>query len=124
MKKPANNGIFLCMIPGITTFGILILLFIIYGYAPFGNKTLATMDAHIQYLDFFMYLKNVLNGNDRITYTFGQTLGGCNIAVFSYYLSSPLNLLIVFFSKENLHVFFHLLIYANSVCQLSHFIFF
>lgn len=115
MKKPANNGIFLCMIPGITTFGILILLFIIYGYAPFGNKTLATMDAHIQYLDFFMYLKNVLNGNDRITYTFGQTLGGCNIAVFSYYLSSPLNLLIVFFSKENLHVFFHLLI----LCKLS-----
>lgn len=115
MKKQANKSIFFCMIPGVVTFGILILLFMVYQYAPFGNKTLATMDAHIQYLDFFMYLKNVLNGSDRIAYTFGQTLGGCNIAVFSYYLSSPLNLLVVFFSKENLHVFFHLLI----LCKLS-----
>ena len=117
MRTRKRNGkkIFFCTAPGIITAAILTFLLFWYQYAPFGNRTLAVIDAHIQYLDFFMYLKEVLSGNGRIAYTFGQTLRGCNVAVFSYYLASPLNLLIMFFSKENLHVFFHLLI----VCKLA-----
>lgn len=115
MRNLKGKKIIFFLLPGVITAGILILLFFVYGYAPFGNRTLAVMDAHIQYLDFFMYLKNVLSGDDRIAYTFGQTLGGCNVAVFSYYLASPFNLFVVFFDKENLHVFFHLLI----VCKLA-----
>lgn len=38
--------------------GILELIFLmVQGYAPFGNKSLAVMDADIQYLDFFRYLR-------------------------------------------------------------------
>ena len=89
---------------------ILMILFTIYHYAPFGNNSLATMDANIQYIDFFAYLKDVLAGKNNISYSFGKTLGGTNAAVFSYYLASPLNLLVIFFSKSNLHSFFDILV--------------
>lgn len=92
------------------TFAILLFLFITCGYAPFGNKSLATDDASIQYLDFYAYFKDVLAQKNSIFYTFGKTLGGTNIAVFSYYLSSPFMLLSIFFKKENLHSFFDILV--------------
>ena len=92
------------------TFLIIIAVYKIYGYAPFGNMSLAAMDANIQYLDFFAYFKDVLTGENSLLYTFGKTLGGSNIAVFSYYLSSPFSLLVIFFNKENLHTFFDLII--------------
>lgn len=82
----------------------------LYGYAPFGNNSLAVNDADIQYLDFFAYLKDVLAGRNNISYTFGKSLGGSNIALFSYYLASPLNLLVIFFKKTELHTFFDLLV--------------
>ena len=77
---------------------------------PFGTNTLAVMDADIQYLDFFSYFKDVLEGKASIEYSFSKQLGSTPIAVFSYYLSSPLNLLVYFFSKSQLHVFFSLLV--------------
>ena len=89
---------------------IMLISYKLYNYAPFGNNSLACMDATIQYLDFFAYLKDVLNGENSIAYTFGKTLGGNNIAVFTYYLSSPLNLLVLFFKKSQLHMFFNLLV--------------
>lgn len=92
------------------TFAVLLILFITCGYAPFGNKSLAVDDASIQYLDFYAYFKDVLAQKNSIFYTFGKTLGGTNIAVFSYYLSSPFMLLSVFFPKENLHSFFDILV--------------
>lgn len=99
---------------GLISFGIvsilLLSLFYLQGYAPFGENALTWEDANIQYLDFFAYLKDVLEGKNNISYTFGKSLGGTNIGVFSYYLASPLNFLVVFFKKENLHIFFHLLI--------------
>ena len=89
---------------------ILMLLFKLYDFAPFGNNHLAWADASIQYLDFFAYLKDVFSGKNNIFYTFGKTLGGNNIAVFSYYLSSPFNFLVVFFEKDQLINFFDILV--------------
>lgn len=98
---------------GIVSALVLLILMGLYrylSYAPFGNNSLATIDANIQYLDFFAYLKDVLNGRNDVAYSFSKNLGGTNLAVFSYYLASPLNLLVLFFSKEKLHCFFDLLV--------------
>lgn len=93
---------------GIFTFAVLMLLFLWKGLAPFGTKSLVVMDANIQYLDFFSYYKDVLSGDNSILYSFEKTLGGSCIAVFSYYLSSPFNLLLFFFQDSQLHSFFDL----------------
>lgn len=68
------------------------------------------MDANIQYIDFFSYLKDVISGKNSIAYSFGKTLGGSNVAVFSYYLSSPFNLLLLFFSNAELYTFFNVVV--------------
>lgn len=77
------------------------------GYIPFGSsKSFASMDAGIQYIDFYAYLKDVLAGKNSFSYTFSNMLGGGAFAIFSYYLSSPINLLVLFFNKGNLRAFF------------------
>lgn len=100
---------------------ILATLFVINGYAPFGADSLAADDARIQYLDFFLYLKDVLAGRNSISYTFSKLLGGTAIALFSYYLASPLNLLIVFFPKEQILSFFDLLVLLKAAMAAAAF---
>lgn len=50
---------------GLLTFALLCILFAVGSLAPFGSKSLAVMDADIQYLDFFSYFKDVLSGKTR-----------------------------------------------------------
>ena len=80
------------------SFGLTLLIMGIILYllkmVPFGNGTFASMDANIQYLDFFGYLKNIICGQDSIVYTYNSTLGNTGIGVFSYYLTSPFNIMI------------------------------
>ncbi len=89
--------------------GIMTILYIMYGYAPFGSNSLACSDANIQYLDFFAYFLDVLKGKNSLTQTFSSILGGNNIGVFGYYLASPFNLLVLLFDKPDLHAFFDIL---------------
>lgn len=66
---------------------------------------MASHDASVQYLDFYSYFKDVLSGKNNITYTFSKTLGGNNIGVFSYYLTSPFMLLCVFSKRHSFMLF-------------------
>ncbi|MEY8735950.1 YfhO family protein [Lactobacillus sp. AN1001] len=91
-------------------FLILSAILLMGGFAPFGNKSLAIMDASIQYLDFFAYWKDVLLGQNSATFTFSNLLGSGNWSQITYYLLSPFNLLVMFFSKENLNTFFDLVV--------------
>lgn len=100
----------LCIYSFSITFLLMLILFWHYGYAPFGGNSMASHDASVQYLDFYSYFKDVLSGKNNITYTFSKTLGGNNIGVFSYYLTSPFMLLCVFFKKTQLHAFFDVLV--------------
>ena len=106
-KKEKGRIIFLS---GLITLLIIFCIYALSGFAPFGTKTLAIMDANIQYIDFFSYLKDVISGKNSIAYSFGKTLGGSNVAVFSYYLSSPFNLLLLFFSNTELYTFFNIVV--------------
>lgn len=99
-----------CIGAAVLVFAVMMLLYGSLSFAPFGDKSLAWMDANIQYLDFFAYLKDILTGKNDVLYTFGKVLGGTNIAVFSYYLSSPFNLLVLLFEKSQLHSFLDLVI--------------
>lgn len=102
---------------------ILLVLFAVLRMAPFGDSTLAISDANIQYIDFFAWFHDVLHGKNNISYTFGKTLGGTNIAVYSYYLASPLNLFVYFFKKTQLQTFFDLMVLiklslASATCGI------
>ena len=102
----------------------MLILFCVKGYAPFGGKSLAWKDANIQYFDFYAYFRDVLHGKNSISYTFSKTLGGTNAAVFSYYLSSPLMLLILFFDNEHLSTFFDMLVTLRLMLAATTFLIF
>lgn len=92
-----------------TTFCIILITFALLGYAPFGDNSIAVGDASIQYLDFFAFLRRVLTGKESLLFTFTKGLGGSALALFAYYLASPLNLLLAFFEAGNVDIFLSLI---------------
>ena len=87
---------------------------------PFGNYTFATADGMIQYLDFYAYLQKVFLQGLSVTFSFDKGLGGNMWAVMTYYLFSPLNLLVVFFDTANLQLFYNLLVVIKlGLCGLT-----
>ena len=97
-----NRILFLCFALPIL---LLVSLFIVGGVYPFGTRSNLMWDMEIQYTDFFSYYKNVLSGKESLAYSFSKSLGGPMTAVWGYYLSSPFNLLAVFFKHSQLQLF-------------------
>lgn len=75
------------------------------GVYPFGTESFLTEDLKYQYIDFFTWYRSVLFGGQSLLYTFSISLGSDTWALFSYYLSSPFNLLVVFFDEQHLTEF-------------------
>ena len=72
-KKAGRCGISDCVAAFAMVFCILLTLFKVMGFAPFGMRSLAWTDADIQYLDFFSYLKDVLRGENSIFYSSAES---------------------------------------------------
>lgn len=109
-KDKIKDNLILFFVPFAIVGCVFLLFFMWQGYAPFGERSLAYFDANSQYLGFFSYYKDVLTGKNDILYTFSKDMGSSALVVFSYYLSSPFQLLTIFFSKENLITCFHLIV--------------
>ena len=110
MLTNRQKAIIYYLIPPLVTGLIMLIILYIGDYVPFGTNTMASIDADIQYLDFFAYFKDVLSGRNNISYTFSKTLGGTSAAVFSYYLSSPFSFLVALFDKKQLELFFDFIV--------------
>lgn len=74
------------------------------GYYPFvkDGQSLLMLDMQGQYIAFFRYYKGILDGDFDLLYTLGKASGGDMLSLFTYYLASPFNLILKFFSLEEL----------------------
>ncbi len=119
LKK--NYGYFLSfLIPLI----ILLLAFGIKGVTFWGPNSLVYSDMESQYLSFLSFLQNVLLEGKSLFYSFSNGLGGETLSIFTYYLNSPLNLLLLFFNKIDLNYFLmFLVLFKISLCGLTMFYF-
>lgn len=104
-NKKVLSYVFAFVIPCI----LMILLYIQGGIYPFGSKSLLTADLAGQYIAFFNALKNILDGSTNLFYSFSKTLGGNMYGLLTYYLMSPFNLLLIFFSKSSIPEFIFLI---------------
>jgi len=78
-----------------------VLMFAIYGYAPFGPSAIWISDLKVQYAPFLTLLRsNILEGNLN-SYSFQYGLGKNAWGIFAYYLSSPFNLLTLLFPASH-----------------------
>jgi len=75
---------------------------------PFGDGNVVMIDARIQYIDLFAWLQHVLRGEDSVLWSFYRGIGGNAWPIFTYYLSSPFNLLVLLFERAELYAFYHL----------------
>ncbi|WP_353989093.1 YfhO family protein [Pediococcus argentinicus] len=84
-------------------FLILILYFFSRQMFPFGNSSLLTVDMGQQYVEFFAYFRHaILHDPLSIWYSFSKGLGGEMTSTWSYYLMSPLNLVLLLFPRSTI----------------------
>ncbi len=88
--------------------GMLILM-IIAGCKPFGDKTFLYSDAWHQYYPFFLNYREALRSGDSILYNWNLGMGMDYLGLIAYYLASPLNLLSVIVPEKWLLAYFNLL---------------
>lgn len=65
-----------------------------------GDNNFFVCDLRYQYLSIFCKLKDIISTNGSLFYSFSKSLGGGMFSTWTYYLGSPLNLLVTIFSKE------------------------
>lgn len=86
-------------------FIIMAIVFITLHMSPFGTSSLLTWDLSEQYVDFFEFYRNtLLHHPSQLLYSFTNGIGGETIGLWAYYLLSPFNLILLFFSKVNMPI--------------------
>lgn len=90
--------------------GMMVVSMIAFQVEPFGRKSFLIIDGLHQYMPFFSVLYDKLKGAENLFYSFRAGLGINFLSLFSYYLSSPLNVFILFFQKTQLNMAVSLLI--------------
>lgn len=103
---------------------IMIAVYRMVGIYPFGDKTVMTIDLNNQYVSFFSYYQQIIKGEHGIFYTFSKTLGGEMYGLNAYYLMSPLNLILLLFSLEQLPIGIEILTLVKiGLCGMSFYVF-
>ena len=82
----------------------------IFQVGPFGSNSFLIIDGLHQYMPFFSVLYDKLKEGGSLFYSFRAGLGINFLSLFSYYLSSPLNLFILLFDKTQLNMAVSLLV--------------
>ena len=88
---------------------------IIGDVGPFGGRCLIVVDGVHQYLPFFSEYQEKLQNFESLQYSFDVGMGNNFISLWSYYLSSPLNLIIILCSKSNLPMAMNIIISVKII---------
>lgn len=64
---------------------------------PIGDESVLVLDLNGQYVYFFEELKNILQGDGSLLYSFSRPMGGEFMGIFAYYLSSPFSFIVALF---------------------------
>ncbi len=76
---------------------------------PFGSQSLLAMDMREQYVHFYAALRRALVNGEFSPFSWSMGLGSQAVLLFGYYLASPLNGIIVFFSEQSIVAALHAL---------------
>ena len=106
LKKTKWN--YLALSFAFPTVGMLILM-LIGGYTPFGDKSMLYSDMWHQYFPFFKNFRSALLSGDSLLHNWTIGMGLDYLGLVSYYLASPLNLLSVLVPEAWLLQYFELL---------------
>lgn len=119
MKKILKNR-YICGSILITI--IYAIFLIIYKIYPFGENTVLYGDLYAQYINFFCYFKEILQGTKGIFMSWNLGMANDFYTNLIYYLLNPLNIFVVFFDESNMYIFAELLIYVKLLLIFNFFV--
>lgn len=108
-----EKGIFCFLLSFIIPVAIMIYAFAQNGIHPFGDRQILVVDSWHQYFPFFRVEREKLMDGGSFLYSWQNGMGTNFLSLISYYASSPLNWLSVFFSDENARDAFTLILIAK-----------
>lgn len=76
---------------------------------PFGPQSLLAMDMREQYVHFYAAWRRAMVNADISLFSWSMGLGSQTVLLFSYYLSSPLNGILLLFSEQSIIAALHAL---------------
>ena len=93
---------FMPLMAGGIALAIFCLGYVFLGVYPIGNKSILMVDLHHQYAPLLSELRHMLLEGGDLSYNFHIGMGSSFLPAYAYYLSSPLNLLLVLFPENHL----------------------
>lgn len=99
---------------------VCLIVYKIIGVYPFGGKTLLFRDLDGQYVSYLAAFRNSIIGDGSIIYSFTKGIGGDMLGIISYYLLSPLNVIILIFPIDRITEAIELIILLKiGLCGLT-----
>lgn len=99
---------------------VMLLLFIINGIYPFGDRSFLSADLYHQYMPFFSEFLRKLRGGENLFFSFQVGIGSNFLALFVYYLASPLHFLALLVPESHLIEFIgYLIVVKTGLCGLT-----
>ena len=83
-------------------FIILIILFGVKGIYPFGDRSFLSGDLYHQYMPFFSELLRKVRGGETLNFSYNVGIGSNFLALYVYYLASPLHILALLVPESHL----------------------
>jgi len=99
---------------------LMLVLFVVQGIYPFGSRSFLYMDMYHQYMPFFSEFVEKIKAGEGLAYSWNVGIGSNFLALYVYYLASPLHWLAFLFPKEHLLEFMsYLVIIKIGLCGLT-----
>jgi len=98
------------------SFFICIVIAMVCGIAPFGDRTLILSDSTGQFTSFWAYYRDIILGKQDVFYALEKTMGGNIIGLLAYYCASPFNLIFALFPLEQLPIALHIIVLLKICC--------
>lgn len=98
---------------------VMTVVFAAYGVWPFGDQQVLAHDMWHQYYPFFVDFRRTLTEGGSLLYSHTSGLGTNYLALYAYYLASPLNLLSVLVPESMLLDFYTVLLAKIGLCGLT-----
>lgn len=121
-----NNFKLYLLLSFIIPFIILLLAYTVNGIGFLGSKSVLIGDLRDQYVNFYSQYQTILKSGDfsKLLYSWNLGFGGNFLGLFTYYLASPVSLLVLLFPKDQLAAAMEIMILVKvSLSSLTFFIY-
>ena len=99
---------------------IMLVIFVIQQIYPFGERSFLHIDMYHQYFPFLVEFYHKLKNGESLFYSWNTGIGSNFIALYAYYLASPLNWLCVLIPEKFLMEFLsYMVVFKIGFCGLS-----